>query len=236
MNKLEIKLINISKIKQVHKHTYAQIIITLDSFVYLQTEYDNYVLDDSFIVFIPPNCEHSYRCNEDTKCLIINVPKNLIKKDDLETFKENMLFVIDERISLLKNLILEEINKNPDSRAIKYLFFYLYDRIMEHKEIKSIAHINEHYDEDIHISTLAKLEHYNTNYYSEWFKKQTGISPSDYIQKVRIEKSKELLLSTKYSISDIAMQVGYDHNSSFTRIFKKIEGCSPNTYRHKSEF
>lgn len=236
MNKLEFKLINISKIKQVHKHPYAQIIITLDSYVYLKTEYDNYVVDDSFIVFIPPNCEHSYRCNSDTKSLIINVPKNLIKKDDLETFKENMLFVIDERISLLKDLILEEIKKNPDSQAIKYLFFYLYDRIMEHREIKSIAYINEHYDEDIHISTLAKLEHYNPNYYSEWFKKQTGISPSDYIQKVRIEKSKELLLTTNYSIGDIAIQVGYDHNSSFTRIFKKIEDCSPNAYRHKNGF
>lgn len=236
MNKIEFKIVNISNIKQSHKHEYAQIIISLNSYVYIQTEFANYVVDDSILVFVPPNVEHSYKCNSPNKTLIINVPQNFIKKRDLETFKKNMRFVIDKRINLLKELIIREVIKNPDSSGIKYLFFYLYDRIMEHKEIKSIDYINEHYEEDICITKLSSIEHYNPTYYSEWFKKQTGVSPSDYIQRVRIEKAKELLLTTNYSIGDIASQVGYDHNSSFTRIFRKLEKESPNAYRKKYKF
>jgi len=231
MNNLEFKILNISDKKKKHKHSYAQIIMALDSYVYVQTEYDSFVIDNSFLAFIPPNCLHEYKCNCGLKALVINIPESLVKKSDLETFKNNMRYIMDERVNILKELMVKELLKNPDSEAIKYLFFYLYDRIVEHKSIVSIDYINKHYDEDVNISFLAKLEHYNTNYYSEWFKKQTGISPTDYLQMIRIEKAKELLITTNYSIGKISMQVGYDHNSSFTRIFKKFETMSPNEYR-----
>ncbi|WP_432663626.1 AraC family transcriptional regulator [Wukongibacter baidiensis] len=214
-----------------HNHSYAQIVIPLESYVYIQTDYGNFQIDDKSLGFIPPNCYHQYRSESGKKSLVINIPNSMIKKTDMEKLKSSSKTLIDNRISLLISLITQEIEENPDSESVKYLFFYLYDKIIERKKSKSIDYINKHYNESISVSHLAALEHYNVNYYTEWFKKQTGMTPRDYIQRLRIEKAKELLLTTKYSISEISNQVGYDHSSSFCRIFKLLENMNPTEYR-----
>lgn len=231
MNKINFNIVEISKKVNSHNHSYAQIVIPLESYVYIQTDYENFEIDDKSIGFIPPNCYHQYRSESGQKSLIINIPENMIKKSDIDNLKSSSKILIDDRISLLIKLISLEFHENSDSQSIKYLFFYLYDKIIERKKLKSIEYINKYYNEDINVSQLAMLEHYNVNYYTEWFKKQTGMRPRDYIQKLRIEKAKELLLTTNYNISKISNQVGYDHSSSFCRIFKLLENMSPTEYR-----
>ena len=57
------------------------------------------------------------------------------------------------------------------------------------------------------------------------------LSPVEYIQKLRIEQVKELLRDTDLSIMQIAYEVGYNHNSSLTRLFKLHENITPANYR-----
>ena len=102
---------------------------------------------------------------------------------------------------------------------------------MENREFESIKYINNHLAEDIDLKKLADIEHYNNTYYVEWFKKKTGFSPMEYIQNKRIEKSKELLLNTDLNILQVGEAVGYKHNSSFTRVFKKLENITPKEFR-----
>lgn len=231
MNKINTNIVEISKKVNCHNHSYAQIVIPLESYVYIQTEYEDFIIDDKSLGFIPPNCYHKYRSESGKKSLIINIPEKMIKKTDMDKFKLGSRILIDDRISILIKLINMEIHENPDSESVKYLYFYLYDKIIERKESKSMEYINKHYNEDININQLASIEHYNVNYYSEWFKKQTGMCPRIYIQKLRIEKAKELLITTNYSISEISNQVGYDHSSSFCRVFKVLQNMSPTKYR-----
>jgi YesN/AraC family two-component response regulator len=54
---------------------------------------------------------------------------------------------------------------------------------------------------------------------------------SDYLNKVRIDKSKELLTSTDMSILDIALYTGYEDQSYFTKVFKKYTDTTPHKYR-----
>lgn len=96
---------------------------------------------------------------------------------------------------------------------------------------ESIEYINEHFYENIDLKTLADIEHYNTSYYSEWFKNNTGVTVTEYIKNLRIKKAKEFLADTDMSILKIAQRVGYEHNSSFTRIFKESEKISPAEFR-----
>ncbi|SKC84299.1 AraC family transcriptional regulator [Maledivibacter halophilus] len=232
MNKININIVEISKKINSHNHPYAQIVIPLESYVYIQTNDEDFRIDNKSLGFIAPNCYHRYRSKSGKKSLVINIPNNMIKKADMDKLKSSSKILIDERISLLIKIISQEIEENPDSESVKYLFFYLYDKIIERKKSKSIEYINKYYNQDINITQLANIEHYNVNYYSEWFKKQTGMRPRDYIQKLRIEKAKELLITTNYSITEISNQVGYDHSSSFCRVFKLLETMSPTDYRN----
>lgn len=65
------------------------------------------------------------------------------------------------------------------------------------------------------------------------FKSATGDSPLPYLQSLRIESAKKLLESTRLSIDEITLQVGYEDSSSFMKLFKRNSGISPNAYRNK---
>ncbi|MBO1687991.1 helix-turn-helix transcriptional regulator, partial [Clostridium butyricum] len=58
-----------------------------------------------------------------------------------------------------------------------------------------------------------------------------NVSPTEYIQNLRIKKSKELLLNTDLTILQISQMIGYEHNSSFTKVFKNSEKISPLEFR-----
>lgn len=57
------------------------------------------------------------------------------------------------------------------------------------------------------------------------------VSPVEYIQNLRVKKAKELLLNTDLTTLQISQIVGYEHNSSFTRVFKYLEKISPSEFR-----
>ncbi|MCZ8513712.1 response regulator [Paenibacillus filicis] len=86
------------------------------------------------------------------------------------------------------------------------------------------------YAEDISLQQVADLVHLNKTYLSELFKKETGVSFNDYLTKVRIDKSKELILSGG-KISTLAEQVGYPNGSYFTKVFKKVMGMTPMDFK-----
>lgn len=231
MPKISYDLVNVAKNIHSHQHDFAQIVIPIDSTVFIQTKERDYVIDSNSLIYIPTGFHHKYRCKEGDSSLRINFSDHLIKKTDAHKFNSVLLVNIDNKIKCLIELILYELSNTPNYKSMEYLFFYLYDKIIESRTSPSLDYISQHYDEHITVKELASIEHYNENYYREWFKDRLGLRPKEYIQKLRIEKAKELLVSTKYSISEIAIQVGYDHSSSFCRAFKHLETIGPKDYR-----
>lgn len=98
----------------------------------------------------------------------------------------------------------------------------------------AMIYMQQHYRQDISLDNCA--EHIGTNpfYLSKSFKVVTGKNFIDYLTELRIEKAKELLRESELKINDVAEQVGYQH-SYFNRIFKKLEGMTPTSYREQSQ-
>jgi len=92
-------------------------------------------------------------------------------------------------------------------------------------------YILEHQAEDLSLGQVAKAVNTSTFYFCKMFKKVTGINFTDYLSRVRIEKSKNLLLNPNLRISEIAFEVGFQSLTHFNRVFKKILGQSPTQYR-----
>jgi AraC-like DNA-binding protein/ligand-binding sensor protein len=93
--------------------------------------------------------------------------------------------------------------------------------------------INEHQAEDLTLGQVAKAVNTSTFYFCKMFKKATGINFTDYLSRVRIEKSKNLLLNPNLRVSEIAFEVGFQSLTHFNRVFKRILGQSPTEYRAK---
>lgn len=81
------------------------------------------------------------------------------------------------------------------------------------------------------VSYCAGELHLSANYFGDLVKKETGVSPQEYIQAKVIELAKEKVLDTRKSISEIAYEIGFKHPSHFTRLFKQHVGRAPAEYR-----
>jgi AraC-like DNA-binding protein/ligand-binding sensor protein len=96
---------------------------------------------------------------------------------------------------------------------------------------KARAYIQEHQTEELSLSQVAKAVNMSSYYFCKMFKKVVGINFTDYVARVRIEKSKNLLLNPNLRVSEIAFEVGFQSLTHFNRVFKKILGQSPTDYR-----
>ena len=94
--------------------------------------------------------------------------------------------------------------------------------------------IGEHADEKLSLAKIAKAVNVSANYFSTLFKQATSLNFADYVARVRIEKTKNLLLNPNLRISEIAFEVGFQSLSQFNRSFRRIAGVSPKEYRNSN--
>ncbi len=92
--------------------------------------------------------------------------------------------------------------------------------------------IEEHFKEQISISTLAKDVFLTPTYLCVLFKQVTGTTINDYLTLIRLEKAKKLLSDPYIKLYDVCFEVGYLSPSYFSRLFKKYIGLSPSEYRN----
>jgi AraC-like DNA-binding protein/ligand-binding sensor protein len=136
--------------------------------------------------------------------------KNLINAGDFNEISKNILEVLDYLIDCLTPLINVK-NRNTILIAINY--------------------IRNNYHKDINLEEVAAQVGLHPVNLSKMFKKETGKKYTDYLNEVRIEASKNLLLRDDLPLVQVAFSVGFNDQSYFSKIFKKIEGVSPNKWR-----
>lgn len=97
--------------------------------------------------------------------------------------------------------------------------------------LKAVIYMKEHLEEDLSTSGVAEYIGCSRSYFCIIFKKLSGLSFGDYLQQVRIERAKELLLNTSASVTEIAFSSGYNDIYYFNRVFRKAVDCSPMEFR-----
>ncbi|MCL6456898.1 MAG: response regulator [Gorillibacterium sp.] len=103
----------------------------------------------------------------------------------------------------------------------------------QHVIWKIEKYIRSHYQTDLSLQEIAERFFLSREYISRRFKQEFGENLSDYIGRVRIDQAKLLLTNPHIRIAQIASMVGYADEKYFSKVFKKLTGCSPNDYRHR---
>jgi AraC-like DNA-binding protein len=115
--------------------------------------------------------------------------------------------------SLSNQIVLrDEAGESPFSRRVK-------------------AYVAEHQSDPIHLDEAAEALHVSTFYFCKMFKKATGLTFTDYLGRLRIERTKKLLLDPHRRVSEIAYEVGFGSLTHFNRVFRRLVGKSPSSYR-----
>ena len=97
-----------------------------------------------------------------------------------------------------------------------------------------IIHIvQQEFESDLTLNYIADKLHYNPNYLSSIFRKETNTSFSEYLTHFRINKAKEWLTTTDMTVKEIAERLNYNNSQNFIRSFRKLEGTTPGKYRQE---
>ena len=198
---------------------------------------------DGLIVFVSEIFQDSYRQVVDAPALAYQLPHRLL---ELTADAAAEYYISDESLSSLLELWHQRIDDCLDLEKLRQLTVSGIQELCEQYKkqlsggrspsvIKAKTYINEHYREKIYLSALADHVHLNHQYLSVLFKKETGISISDYIAEVRMEHARFLLRNTTDSIQTISEAVGYPDSQYFSRRFRQTMEISPQAYRTKSK-
>lgn len=96
---------------------------------------------------------------------------------------------------------------------------------------KALQYINKNYSGKISLKDIETNLHVNSSYFSTLFKHEMGVTFTDYLNSLKVERACTLLTNTNLSIIDVSLSTGFDDQSYFTKVFKKAKGITPKEYR-----
>jgi AraC-like DNA-binding protein len=96
---------------------------------------------------------------------------------------------------------------------------------------KARAYIADNYADELSLARVAGAVNMSAFYFCKTFKKATGLTFTDYLARVRVEKVKNLLLNPHKRVSEAAYEAGFQSLSQFNRVFRRIAGQAPSRYR-----
>jgi len=122
----------------------------------------------------------------------------------------NLLFVICSKLNVKTG------ERNPDA----------WENVGE-----IVRYIENNYDKPLTLETLASLSHYSRRHFTRLFREVCGVSPMEYLNKIRIKNASDLLVKSDMSIKQISRLCGFEDNNLFSRRFKEAYKISPSDYR-----
>lgn len=176
--------------------------------------------------------------------------RNFLQKIDFPMIGHidtNLLTTINDLFETLKKAV-ESEQIYPEERITSYLFLIL-THIFEYCQssfskpasasyehiAKAIEYMSQNYAQPITLTDTATAIHLSPNHLSKLFPEVSGNTFLDYLTNIRIKKARELLDNTDIPITYIAFDCGFGSFSSFSRIFKRLNGCTPSTYRDRKK-
>jgi len=98
---------------------------------------------------------------------------------------------------------------------------------------RALAYMARHYQQALSRWQVAEAVNVSEDYLSRVFSRELGLSPWDFLNRYRIHQACRLLVGTNESIRTIALQVGFNDQAYFSRVFRKGMGCTPQEYRSR---
>lgn len=162
----------------------------------------------------------------------------VIKKDAVES---SGLAEVFEKLK--KSFLGKGEGYELESEALLYQFFYLLYKCVPHKRITSeneevleklknvIRYIKENYQRQVTVSELAGVCHFSEYYFMRFFKKYMNMTCIEYLNQYRMEIAAGKLAESSQSVTDVALDTGFQNISYFNRVFKKSYHMTPTQYR-----
>lgn len=144
-------------------------------------------------------------------------------KTELETNElEGSLYVDSLTTTLVNHLLRQYLTQ-------KKIYPSTSQELSKRQLKQVIEYVDQHLDQNLTLATLAAIAHMSPSYFSALFKQSTGLAPHQYVIHCRINRAKQLLLQG-VSVAEVALNLGFSHQSHFSRHFKRLVGVTPKAF------
>lgn len=151
------------------------------------------------------------------------------------TFTALMMYLVEkycghETAIMASKILLIDLYKDPQH---SYQIFSLQHQHSDEAVLTAQRHIESEYHHPISITDLSEKACMSPRTFLRRFKRATGNTPLEYVQRVRIEAAKKALEQGSSSVDDVPSQIGYEDYGSFLKLFKRYTGVTPTDYKRK---
>lgn len=178
---------------------------------------------DTECIFVSCHSEYEYV----RKALIMGSMDYVLKPVDYEELGS----IIKKAIERIDNRNSQNLRHNIDKPYICGLSCNMANKLQSDTVQIAINYICNNLESNMSINDIAEVAHLNSQYFMRLFKKETGKSVLEFITECRINQAKRILEESNMPIAEVALSVGYDNFSYFSKLFKKYEGITPSEYR-----
>lgn len=202
------------------------------------------------LIIVNSNSVHAAFSNEVMEYYCIIIDTEFCKKNGIDVEKiEYMPWVVSEKARELFFEIFRQ--KESDSNfkntriicAVLNFLLYISENHVRKKNIEkgktspaeenvwfAIGYIKSHIDQRLSLETIAQEAGLSKYYFLREFKRITGTTITVFINLLRCDNAKKMIIEKKYSLNEIALKCGFENYSYFSRTFKKYMGISPSEY------
>lgn len=197
------------------------------------------------VSLLSPMDFHEYKNCEDVELICVKFAEVEIDCDLLNNFtdmKTNVIYTDEKTLNVMETLcdLLENLSSAKYNKKIIECLIIAFlgccsqniKREFESEIIqKAVMYINAHFRENPKMSDVAQMLYLNETYFCRLFKKCVGMSYKEYIKKSKLDYGLKLVKYTDLSVTDVALNCGYETQSHFNREFKKRFNTSPTRLR-----
>lgn len=203
-------------------------------------EKEQRLLEEGSMIFLPKNCRYRLKNQSDREFLHITVNFEISGPHSDKIY--DTIHDSFEAYSLLEKLLTVWTEKKqgfrPLAKSLLYELLYKYFRNLE-KSLRTDDYakispakrmLDSRYRENISVCELADACGFSETHFRRMFYKNFQCSPTEYRLKKRIALAKELLRTGEFTVAEIAVYIGFDDSSYFSRVFKAETGLTPSEY------
>jgi len=149
--------------------------------------------------------------------------------------------IYDNSSSLIQNIVKNKQRMLCDRVESRGIIYQLIARFLKEartkvevndsRVLKSLAYIRKNINQPLNVEMLAEIACVSKDHFIRLFKKETGVTPIQYITQKKIEKAQLLLITEDLSVKEISFMLAYEDHSYFNKLFRKHTGVTPQEYR-----
>ena len=181
---------------------------------------------------------------DELECIVWNRSDKLFLDSDMRMLYDKLPRMSLEKINALANMIsymcnslIKEMLSSRQTKDIELdnniNINSLNKSKARHIVAPAISYIDKNYMNNFSLRYVSDLCQVSPSYLSRLFKKVLGCNFAHYVKIVRVSHAKKLLSKTNNSVASISLELGYEDCGYFIKVFKRIEGITPNEYRNK---